>query len=934
MNGECRMKIQIFNRLIRHGESFRAPRSVQESIPVRKIYRDGVWLCGGRYSKMWRFQDVNYAVASEADQAEILMRYCSVINAWPDDAYVQVLTNNRRIDPVEFENTMLMHLRGDDMDRLREEYNQIVRERTEWSNNIFREKYIVISVQRRSIEEARSFFARVGTELASGFGRLSSQLTELSSHDRIRILHDFFRSGEEQYFNFDLSQAMARGQDFQDYIAPDSLQFKSDHFIMGKKFGRVLFLKDYPNFLKDETIARLCEFPQNLMLSIQIVPVPMEEAVADMQKRVLAVETDITRWQQKQNANHNFSAETPYEMQQMRQEMKALLDDLTSRDQRMVLVLVTLVHLADSYAQLNSDTEAITATARGDLCRFNTLHFQQEEGLNTALPYGLREIEAMRTMNTESAAALTPFSVQDVMDRGGIYYGRNAISRNSIICNRKLLLNGNGFYLGVPGSGKSMAAKWELMNVILNTDDDVLICDPEAEFGPVVDAVRGQNIRLAPDSTQHVNALELGKGYEAGEKPVSLKSEFILTLYEHLLDVQTNGRRAKSIIDRAVLDLYEEFSKKPQAPTLQDLYRILQCQKENLAKDIVLASEIFTKGSLNTFAQPTNVQLDNRVLCFNIRDLGQQLRPIGMLVLMEVVMMRVMQNRLRGKRTWIYFDELSVLFSYEWSTNFLDVSWKRYRKYGALASGIFQNLDQALDNEVARSMISNSEFLVLLNQAASDRTKLAELLHISDIIMLAPIFSGEYEGVDNIILTSKYGKTKCATAKVVAGILTAILTTALIVAFNLFLARAFYGTEGLNCSILFAPSEYVEAFIPFNITCGTLLKYQILLAFTCTISVTGITLLMSAISKNQIVALVAVMAIFLFPVLLPIPETNPLFRLVGLLPVYHVLAVSLLSVEQMSNGMLYAIWAIPTALIFLGIGAGFSRHIFAKHQVS
>mgnify|MGYP001111994857 FL=1 len=458
MNGECRMKIQIFNRLIRHGESFRVPRSVQESIPVRKIYRDGVWLCGGRYSKMWRFQDVNYAVASEADQAEILMRYCSVINAWPDDAYVQVLTNNRRIDPVEFENTMLMHLRGDDMDRLREEYNQIVRERTEWSNNIFREKYIVISVQRRSIEEARSFFARVGTELASGFGRLSSQLTELSSHDRIRILHDFFRSGEEQYFNFDLSQAMARGQDFQDYIAPDSLQFKSDHFIMGKKFGRVLFLKDYPNFLKDETIARLCEFPQNLMLSIQIVPVPMEEAVADMQKRVLAVETDITRWQQKQNANHNFSAEPPYEMQQMRQEMKALLDDLTSRDQRMVLVLVTLVHLADSYAQLNSDTEAITATARGDLCRFNTLHFQQEEGLNTALPYGLREIEAMRTMNTESAAALTPFSVQDVMDRGGIYYGRNAISRNSIICNRKLLLNGNGFYLGVPGSGKSMAA--------------------------------------------------------------------------------------------------------------------------------------------------------------------------------------------------------------------------------------------------------------------------------------------------------------------------------------------------------------------------------------------------------------------------------------------------------------------------------------------
>ena len=523
MNGECRMKIQIFNRLIRHGESFRVPRSVQESIPVRKIYRDGIWLCGGRYSKMWRFQDMNYAVASEADQAEILMRYCSVINAWPDDAYVQVLTNNRRIDPVEFENTMLMHLRGDAMDRLREEYNQIVRERTEWSNNIFREKYIVLSVQRRSIEEARSFFARAGTELASGFGRLSSQLTELSSHDRIRILHDFFRSGEEPYFNFDLSQAMARGQDFRDAIAPDSLQFKSDHFIMGKKYGRVLFLKDYPNFLKDETIARLCEFPQNLMLSIQIVPVPMEEAVADMQKRVLAVETDITRWQQKQNANHNFSAEPPYEMQQMRQEMKALLDDLTSRDQRMVLVLVTLVHLADSYAQLNSDTEAITATARGDLCRFNTLHFQQEEGLNTALPYGLREIEAMRTMNTESAAALTPFSAQDVMDRGGIYYGRNAISRNSIICNRKLLLNGNGFYLGVPGSGKTMLA--QTLAKILNVPFAVADATSLTEAGYVGEDVENILLKLIQAADYDVERAEKGIVYIDEIDKIARKSE-------------------------------------------------------------------------------------------------------------------------------------------------------------------------------------------------------------------------------------------------------------------------------------------------------------------------------------------------------------------------------------------------------------------------
>lgn len=713
--------------------SFSVPHSVQESIPIKKIYKDGIWLVEDRYSKAWRFRDINYAVASEADQMDLLMRYCGVINAWPDDAYVQIVINNRRIDPVEFEQTVLMQMQDDGKDHLRKEYNQIVRDKAELSNNLIREKYVVISVQRKNIDEARSFFTRAGAELASGFGRLSSRLSEITSHDRIRILHDFFRSGEEQYFRFDLAETMCKGHDFRDYICPDGLQFKNDHFSMGQKYGRVLFLKEYATFLRDGMISELCEFPQNLMLSIHVVPVPMDKAIADMQKRILGIETDITRWQQKQNANHNFSAEPPYELQQMRQEVKTLLDDLTSRDQRLMLVLVTLVHLADSYKQLQGDTEALEAIGRKDLCRFSPLTFQQEDGLNTVLPYGLRHIDALRTMTTECTAALMPFSAQDVMDKGGIYYGRNARSGNMIICNRKLLLNGGGFYLGIPGSGKSMEAKWELESVAMNTDDDILICDPENEFRPLVLALGGEAIRFAPDSDQHVNVLELGKGYAAGEKPVSLKSEFILTMYEQLLESNGGNRREKSIIDRATIEMYREFKHKPQAPTWQDLYRILQAQPEELAKDIVLATEIFTKGSLNTFAQPTNVSLDNRIVCFDIRDLGQQLRPIGMLVMMEIFMMRVMENRLKGKRTWLYFDELSVLMAYQWAINFLDVAWKRYRKYGALATGIFQNLDQALRNDVARNLIADSEFLVLLNQAPSDRIELAKLLKISDM---------------------------------------------------------------------------------------------------------------------------------------------------------------------------------------------------------
>ena len=735
MNGECRMKIQIFNRLIRHGESFRVPRSVQESIPVRKIYRDGVWLCGGRYSKMWRFQDVNYAVASEADQSEILMRYCSVINAWPDDAYVQVLTNNRRIDPVEFENTMLMHLRGDAMDRLREEYNQIVRERTEWSNNIFREKYIVISVQRRSIEEARSFFARVGTELASGFGRLSSQLTELSSHDRIRILHDFFRSGEEPYFNFDLSQAMARGQDFRDYIAPDSLQFKSDHFIMGKKFGRVLFLKDYPNFLKDETIARLCEFPQNLMLSIQIVPVPMEEAVADMQKRVLAVETDITRWQQKQNANHNFSAEPPYEMQQMRQEMKALLDDLTSRDQRMVLVLVTLVHLADSEEELDSDTETLRSTARKHLCQLSTLNWQQADGLVTALPLGLRRIDALRTLTTEALAVLMPFKAQEIRHQGGVYYGQNTISKNLILANRKELLNGNGFVLGVSGSGKSFTAKREMVGLALSTEDDIIVIDPESEYRPLMEGLGGEVINISATSSNHINAMDMEQGYGDGDDPVVLKSEFILSLCEQLMGAGKLSAKEKSIIDRCTALCYHTYIQngcEGTVPTLRDFHAELLRQPETEAKDVALAIELFTKGSLNTFAKPTNVDTNSRILCYDIRDLGKQLLPVGMLVVLDSVFNRIVRNRKLGRNTWVYIDEIYLLFQHEYSANFLFTLWKRVRKYGACCTGLTQNVDDLLQSHTARTMLANSEFLVMLNQAATDREELAKLLNISD----------------------------------------------------------------------------------------------------------------------------------------------------------------------------------------------------------
>ena len=596
------------------------------------------------------------------------------------------------------------------------------------------EKYVTISVEKKNIDEARSFFNRMENDLAANFGKLSSGVRPLDVNARLRIFHDFFRAGEEQYFSFDLKRAMQLGHDFKDYICPDSIEFKSRHFCIGDKYGRVLFLKDYASFVKDRMIAELTDLPVNLMLSIDILPVSTDEAVKEMQNRILAVETDITRWQSKQNMNNNFSASIPYELEQMRKEVKEFLDDLTTRDQRMMSTLVTIVHLADTMKQLDEDTDTILSIGRRNLCTFNVLSYQQEDGLNTVLPYGLRKIQALRTMTTESTAVLMPFKAQEILDSGGIYYGVNAISHNLIICNRKCLLNGNGFILGVSGSGKSMAAKQSFASLALGTDDDIIVIDPEREYSALCAAMGGETIYISASSNNHINALALNRDYADGENPIVLKSEFVMSLCEQLMSAGKLGAREKSIIDRCTANVYRnymrDFSGMP--PTLKEFHEDLLKQQEPAAKDIALALELFTSGSLNVFAHQTNVDMSNRILVFDILDLGKQLKTVGMLVMLDAILNRVTANRKSGRRTHIFIDEIYLFFANEYSSNFLSESWKRFRKYGALATGITQNIEDCLRSPTARTMLANSEFLLMLNQAPTDRAELARLLNISD----------------------------------------------------------------------------------------------------------------------------------------------------------------------------------------------------------
>ena len=704
------------------------PRSVQQSIPIRRIYRGGVWQVGGKYSRTWGFSDINYSVASPDDQMNIFMAYSAVLNSLPTDGTAKITVVNHRLNPDEFSKTVLLPRKGDKLDEYRREYNAMLTDKTIQSNNLIRDRFLTISSARKDGEDARAYFSRMQADLSAGFQRLGSSFTPLDNTERLRILHDFFRAGEEPFFRFDLFETMRKGHDFRDYICPDSLEFKADHFLMGDKVGRVLFLREYASYLKDDFIKNLSDFGRRLMLSIDVFPITTDEATKEVQKRILAVEADITRWQRRQNSNYNLSAEVPYELELMRAEAREYMDDLTNRDQRMMFATLTLVHLADSKKQLDEDTETILSIGRKHLCQIAVLRYQQEDGLNTVLPYGLHRIHATRTLTTESTAVLMPFVAQEIMQEGGVYYGENAISHNLIICNRKRLLNANGFIVGTSGSGKSFAAKEELTSIALSTDDDILICDPEREYAPLVHALGGEVIRLSAGSPHHINAMDMVEGYGGDDNPLAAKAEFILSLFEQLLAGKL-GAAEKSIIDRCTAKVY---AGKDAAPTLRTLREELLKQPEPEALQMALAAELFTEGSLNAFSYPTNVDTDNRILAFDILDLGTQLKTIGMLVMLDYILNRVTANRQKGKYTHIFIDEIHLFFANEYSAAFLAGSWKRFRKYGAIPTAITQNVEECLRSETARLMLANSEFLIMLNQAATDRAELARLLHISD----------------------------------------------------------------------------------------------------------------------------------------------------------------------------------------------------------
>ena len=589
-------------------ERYTVPRKVQDVIPVRRIWPDGIFLVGNKFSKTYKFSDINYLVASREDKESMFLTYSELLNSLDSGAVTKITINNRRMNKANFEASILMPMQGDFRDEYRGEYNQMLLDKATGANGIMQEKYITISVVKKDIEEARAYFSRVGADLISHFAALGSKCVELDATERLRILHDFYRQGEESEFVFNAREMMKRGHSFKDYICPDG------YLKLGGKFCRVLFLKDYASYIKDNMVTELTDFNRNLMFSIDIVPVPTDEAVREVENRLLGVETNITNWQRRQNANNNFSAVVPYDMELQRKESKEFLDDLTTRDQRMMFAVMTLAITADTKEQLDSDTEAVLSVARKHMCQLAVLKFQQLDGLNTALPIGVRKINAFRTLTTESLAVFIPFKVQEIQDKGGIYFGENAISHNLIMCNKANLLNQSAFLLGVPGAGKSFSAKELIAFLMLHPDyanDDILICDPEGEFGALVKALGREKATVAhlvAGGKDRLNAMYMVEGY-GEQNPIVEKSQFVMSLIEQI-DKRGVGPQHKSIIDRCTALVYPEAEKIGRVATLCDLRNKLLEQPEDKAKEIALSLELYTTGSLDIFGRESTVDLN------------------------------------------------------------------------------------------------------------------------------------------------------------------------------------------------------------------------------------------------------------------------------------------------------------------------------------
>lgn len=715
---------------------YKAPKSIQQTIEIMKVAENGIFeVARNRFSKCYRFQDINYTTTNETEQIDIFERYCKFLNSL--DVSFKITINNKNKDMEQVRDYVFLQRQDDGYDGFRRIYNNIMEQKIhEGRQGIEQERYLTITIERKNFEEAKAQFATIEASVHKAFGELGAEIVPLSGNERIKVLYDYYHLGDENSFDFDIREAKKVGADFRNDLCNGMMQFYPDYFKDEKKFCRALFIKKYPSSLSDRFLNEITSLPVHSITSIDVVPIPKDMTTKVLQKKYLGIESDIIKQQRVRNKNNDFSSEISYNKRIEKKEIEEIMDDVRENDQCLYYVSVTIILMADTKEELDSMTETVETIGKRNSVTIEEHYLKQRESLNTALPIGVRQVETMRTMLTQSLAVLMPFNVQELNDKQGCYYGINQVSKNINIGNRKKLINGNGFVFGVPGSGKSFFCKMEMGNVFLSGNDEIIVIDPMNEYFDIAETYGGTVVNMSTYTDNYVNPLDMdvwSLDLNDSKGMIREKGEFMLGLCEQCMGESLNSRQ-KSIIDRCVRKLYIEIARNREkyVPIMSDFYEILMNQPEDEAKDIALSLELFVNGSLNIFNHQTNVDVDNRFTVYGIRDLGTELSPITMLVMMESIQNRIIANGKRGIATWLYIDEFHVLLNSEYSAKYLQQLWKKVRKQGGLCTGITQNIVDLLQNYTATTMLANSEFVALLKQANTDSSRMAEVIGVSE----------------------------------------------------------------------------------------------------------------------------------------------------------------------------------------------------------
>ena len=747
---------QIEAAIARANRTDKKEKSAQDSIPYERMWPDGICrVADGHYTKTIQFQDINYQLSQNEDKTAIFEGWCDFLNYFDSSIKFELSFLNLAASKETFARAISIPLQGDDFDSIRVEYMTMLQNQLAKGNNgLIKTKYLTFGIDADSIKSAKPRLERIETDILNNFKRLGVAAETLDGKARLAQLHGIFHMDEQLPFRFEWDWLPSSGLSTKDFIAPSGFEFRTGkQFRMGKKYGAVSFVQILAPELNDRMLAEFLDMESNLVVSLHIQSVDQIKAIKTVKRKITDLDKSKIEEQKKAvRAGYDMDI-IPSDLATYGAEAKKLLQDLQSRNERMFLVTFLVLNTADTPRQLDNNVFQASSIAQKYNCQLTRLDFQQEEGLMSCLPLGLNQIEIQRGLTTSSTAIFVPFTTQELFQNGkeALYYGINALSSNLIMVDRKLLKNPNGLILGTPGSGKSFSAKREIANCFLLTTDDVIICDPEAEYAPLVERLHGQVIKISPTSTNYINPMDLNLDYSDDESPLSLKSDFILSLCELIVGGKEGLQPVqKTIIDRCVRLVYQTYLNDPRPenmPILEDLYNLLRAQEEKEAQYIATALEIYVTGSLNVFNHQSNVDINNRIVCYDIKELGKQLKKIGMLVVQDQVWNRVTINRAAHKSTRYYIDEMHLLLKEEQTAAYTVEIWKRFRKWGGIPTGITQNVKDLLSSREVENIFENSDFVYMLNQAGGDRQILAKQLGISPHQLSYVTHSSEGEGL-------------------------------------------------------------------------------------------------------------------------------------------------------------------------------------------